>query len=196
MAEIAARAKADRYSQSSLLSTSEFTLRFFFSVAETFVKLWMRFPVSLIAANVERIGQLLSAKNTPDFGSDGQPSSAKNTPDFGSDGQPSSAKNTPDFGSDGQPSSAKNTPDFSSDGQLLSAKNTPDFGSDGQPSSAKNTPDFSSDGQLLSAKNTPDFGSDGAFSLGLLQEAKEALVCVNAVVVEIIRFVFACLFVR
>lgn len=121
MAEIAARAKADRYSQSSLLSTSEFTLRFFFSVAETFVKLWMRFPVSLIAANVERIGQLLSAKNTPDFGSDGQPSSAK---------------------------------------------------------------------------NTPDFGSDGAFSLGLLQEAKEALVCVNAVVVEIIRFVFACLFVR
>ena len=101
--EISTRKKTDRYSQISLLSTSEFTFRFYLSIAEIFVKNWIKFPVSLIASNVERISE------------------------------------------------------------------------------------------LLNSNNHSDFEQSNGFSLRLLQETKEALECVNSVVVEIIRFVF-CLF--
>lgn len=103
MAEIPTRKKCDRYSQISLLSTSEFTFRFYLSIAETFVKIWMKFPIPLIASNVESISD------------------------------------------------------------------------------------------LLNSKNPADSDSCKEFSLSLLKETEEALVCVNSVVVEIIRFVF-CLF--
>ena len=107
MAEIPRRRKSDRYSQISLLSTSEFTFRFYLSIAETFVKTWMKFPVPLIPANVDAVSELLESRNRADF-------------------------------------------------------------------------DF-------------DFDSLKEFSLSVLKEMEEALVCVNSVVVEIIRFVF-CLF--
>lgn len=105
MAEISRRRKSDRYSQISLLSTSEFTFRFYLSIAETFVKTWMKFPVPLIPANVDAVSELLESRNRADF----------------------------------------------------------------------------------------DFDSLKEFSLSVLKEMEEALVCVNSVVVEIIRFVF-CLF--
>lgn len=100
MAEIPTRKKCDRYSQISLLSTSEFTFRFYLSIAETFVKIWMKFPIPLIASNVELVSD------------------------------------------------------------------------------------------LLNSKNPADSDSFKEFSLSLLKETEEALVCVNSVVVEIIRFVF------
>ena len=103
MAEIPTRKKCDRYSQILLLSTSEFTFRFYLSIAETFVKIWMKFPIPLIASNVELVSD------------------------------------------------------------------------------------------LLNSKNPADSDSFKEFSLSLLKETEEALVCVNSVVVEIIRFVF-CLF--
>ena len=66
MAEIPTRKKCDRYSQISLLSTSEFTFRFYLSIAETFVKIWMKFPIPLIASNVELVSDLLNSKNPAD----------------------------------------------------------------------------------------------------------------------------------
>ena len=43
-----------------MLSTSEFVFRYCLSIAESYVRNWMKFPVPLIASNSEKVFALLN----------------------------------------------------------------------------------------------------------------------------------------